>query len=109
MGPYIYFTKGHELWRLDVSLRVETKVDYNFNGEEITFIAHVKTPIAVGKNKLIIATYLSGNYKVYLFDLLSGLPDGEPQVLKGEGRVTDVFHQSFYNATGDYYSYPQNY
>ena len=107
--PYIYFTKGHELWRLDVSLRVETKVDYNFNGEEITFIAHVKTPIAVGKNKLIIATYLSGNYKVYLFDLLSGLPDGEPQVLKGEGRVTDVFHQSFYNATGDYYSYPQNY
>lgn len=38
-----------------------------------------------------------------------GLPDGEPQVLKGEGRVTDVFHQSFYNATGDYYSYPQNY
>ena len=92
-----------------VSLRVETKVDYNFNGEEITFIAHVKTPIAVGKNKLIIATYLSGNYKVYLFDLLSGLPDGEPQVLKGEGRVTDVFHQSFYNATGDYYSYPQNY
>lgn len=91
---YIYFADGDQLKVLDVAGKSEKSI-YNFQGEEITFIAHVK-PSTQDINHLMVATYRDGNYKLYKFEMQAGIPrsDVEPEIMTGKGKVGYVFYMS---------------
>jgi len=73
------------------------------SGEVITMITHKPAAPAL---YLMIATYKSGTYKVYMFTLSGGAPSGDPVIVaSGQGKVVDIQ----YAYTGSSYSYIVNY
>ena len=64
-------------------------------GEEITMITHKRgvhnpTDRTDTAGYLFIASHKSGRYKVYMYKVTGGEPDGAPIVIEGEGKVTDM-------------------
>lgn len=66
------------------------------SGEVITMITH-KPAVPNPKNPsdatglLMVGTYKNGNYKVYMYSVSGGVPDGEPALIAtGVGRVADM-------------------
>jgi hypothetical protein len=77
-------------------------------GEEITMITHkrgVHNPADRNDTKgyLFIATHKDGSYKVYLYKVTGGEPDGAPIVLQGTGKVVDMQY------AGGTYDYSNSY
>jgi hypothetical protein len=72
------------------------------SGREITMVTHkpgirnpslppIPAPAAPANGYLIIATYNAGAYRVYVYDVTGGVPDGPPvAVYSGTGRVVDM-------------------
>lgn len=66
---------------------------------EITMLTHKN---GAGEY-LVIGTYKSGRYKVYMYKMAGGEPTGPPEVVaEGEGRVVDVQHTA---TSGQYVNY----
>lgn len=67
-------------------------------GETITMIAHkpgIQNPVdgsaPPANGYIIIATHKGGNYKVYVYNVVGGIPDGIPvKTYTGAGKVTDM-------------------
>jgi hypothetical protein len=98
----LYFTKDNVLSFYNMQNKSE-EVIYTFGaGEHIDFIEHivhddnyrVSTPEPLDFNKLVIATSMGGNYKVYVFGLQTGKPVGTPEIMEGTGTVGDVMYVS---------------
>ena len=67
--------------------------------EEITYMGHhywtLETDGDNSFNYFVIATYFDGRYKIYLYNMLGGIPDGKPiRVLSGEGKVVGLQYVS---------------
>lgn len=69
-------------------------------GEEVTMIQHeywlcTYDATEYQFNNVAVATYKDGNYKLYMYNVIAGQPDGEPvAVYEGEGRVQDLVYVS---------------
>lgn len=67
-------------------------------GETITMITHkpgIQNPAdnsdAPANGYMIIATHKDGNYKVYVYNVVGGAPDGAPvKTYSGAGKVVDM-------------------
>ena len=64
-------------------------------GEEITYIKNYywteDTDEKDNFNYLVFATYQNGKYKIYMYDILGGKPNGSPvRILEGEGKVVSM-------------------
>lgn len=90
----LYYNNGNKLGMYDLLTNTQKDV-YTFDSnEEITFITNFVysgTQIAP-INKIVVTTYFNGNYKLYLFDILEGMPTGTPLIYEGKGRVKEVLH-----------------
>jgi hypothetical protein len=64
-------------------------------GEEITMITHKRgvhnpTDRTDTAGYLFIATHKGGHYKVYMYKVTGGEPDGAPVIVEGTGKVADM-------------------
>lgn len=95
--PFIYFANNNVLSYYDCEMNVEHVNIKTFpTNENIVFIKHLIYK-AVGAdventfNYLVIGTQIGDKYKVYLYTMLAGRPNGEPaRVLEGTGRAVDM-------------------
>lgn len=91
-NPLMYgVVDGTKIYMYNTSSKVETLLQPAGigAGEEITMITH-KNGI---NTYLYIATHKAGKYKVYMYNISGGVPDGEAEItVEGEGKVVDVQH-----------------
>jgi hypothetical protein len=97
---FLYYTKANNISYYDMANQTETVIHSLAPGEEITYIHHSKytEPDATEYNfdKLVVASYSNGNYKVYLFDILNDgkLKTDDPIIIEGEGKVAHTLYVS---------------
>jgi hypothetical protein len=93
----LYYTKANTISYYNIITK-EEKVIYTLDtGEEITYIHHSKYNEGNAQydfDKLVVASYSGGNYKIYLFDMLAGKPKDNPVIMEGEGRVGHAIYIS---------------
>lgn len=89
----LYYAVGGKVYTYLIDDQVEqelTLTDFGA-GEEITYIKNIYWTAAstdTGKfNYLAIGTWSGGNYKIYLYSIVAGVPVGSPRVLQGEGKA----------------------
>lgn len=92
----IYFIDGNKPYYYDVT--TDNEYELNFSGlpsdETITYISNrysdIVSPVF---DYLTIATYKNGNYKVYMYNMVGGLPYGEAvRVVSGTGKVKETHY-----------------
>jgi hypothetical protein len=104
----LYYTKDNKISYYDIESKQDEAIYSLAADEEITYIRHSKYNVDIqvdddyNFDKLVIASYSGGRYKVYLFDILAGKPKGNPIIMEGEGRVADVIYIS---PQLEYYNY----
>ncbi|MDE7074435.1 MAG: hypothetical protein K2O69_05205 [Odoribacter sp.] len=92
----IYFVCDNLLYRYEIEAQRETLVTLDgFEGGEITYISNrywkSKGDTENNFNHLAVGTYQSGEYCVYLYNMLGGIPQGKPvRVLRGEGKAVKM-------------------
>ncbi len=92
----MYFTTGREVWTRNLSNSFE-QLQYTVpEGETITYIRHRKySEDEYAYNYIIIGTKIGNNYKVRMFQKISGNLNPQPDiVLEGTGTVGDVIYIS---------------
>jgi hypothetical protein len=105
---YLYGGKGDKLYFYSTATHAAERLLKDFAGEEITMITqkrgvHNPTDRAVPNNGfLFIATHTGGRYKVYMYNLTTGEPVGDPFVMEGTGKVVDM---QYAGGTSAYISY----
>lgn len=106
--PFIYFMNGSNLCYYNCESNSETLNIKSFGSENVVFIKHIiykrSTDIENSFNHLVVGVQNGDRYKLYLFNTLAGVPDGEAvRILEGEGRAVDTqFIASKMNGNGDY-------
>lgn len=91
----LYFNVGREIWSRNLVNRAEALQFTVPAGEEVAFISHRKysSEAAYAYNYIMIATNVSGKYKIRMFKKTSGNLAAEPDfVLEGNGNVADVMY-----------------
>lgn len=93
----IYFCQGNTIYSCNINAQYQEKEQVTFPmGEEITYMRHLKlNDTANPENSfsyLVVATYLSGEYKVYLYNIQAGNLQNSPQIMEGEGKVGGVIY-----------------
>ncbi len=97
-SDYIYYAKGNKIYETDYASLPENLQITLPDGENVTCIQHIKYPQPTGSTSVVttdylaIATYNTGNYKVYLHKISS---TGTIQALTqptftGQGRVSCI-------------------
>jgi hypothetical protein len=107
-ADFLYYVKNNEIKYYDLNYK-QTQLLYTLPaGEKVTYMHHAKYEVrkllskeAIDEdhwfNKLVVATYSSGKYKVYLFDILEQNEqklNNNPIILEGNGRVVDALYIS---------------
>lgn len=114
----IYFSVGGQLYYYDILEKAEHKLSpAGFGGEQIVFIRNKFWTQADDEdynfNHLVIGTYSSGTYKVYMYNTLGGIPTGSPvHILEGSGKPLHMQYASpMLNAgsNAQYSYYPGSY
>lgn len=95
----IYFVTGNKLYMYDCSTNSEELLNLSGTAadEEITFVKNLywtysKEQAEYRMDHLVVATYKAGHYKVYLYNMTGGKPNGAPvKLLEGDGgRIRQV-------------------
>jgi hypothetical protein len=94
---FLYGSTGDKLYMYNTGSDAEKQLTLSgFGaGEQITMITH-KPGVHNPANRddtagfLFIATHAGGHYKVYMYKVTGGEPDGEPFVIEGTGKVVDM-------------------
>lgn len=89
----IFYVRDNDIFSCNVAGNMkDTKQDNvaHNNEEEITNIHHHLMQGVI--NKVAVSTYNNGRYKVYLYDVLAGNLQPNPQILEGEGRVFKIIY-----------------
>lgn len=101
----IYFINNNKPYYYDVvnNLEYEMSVTSIPSDETITYISNRFYKLAIPNfDYLTIATYKNGNYKVYMYNMVGGLPNGAAvRTTSGEGKVKETH---FLGTTYDYSS-----
>lgn len=107
----LYYMADNKLYSYDYEAELEQEM--NFEGlptdEIITYINNIFWTDG-GKERfdyLVIGTYLNGNYNIYMYDMVGGLPYGRfKRKLSGRGKVHKVqyMHPTIKNANRNNYS-----
>lgn len=87
----LYYDNKNKLGMYDISSDSQKDIYTFTEGEEITYI-HNSIYYSDKMDKIVVATYKNGDYKLYLFDILAGAPTGEPVIYEGKGRVKEVIY-----------------
>lgn len=91
-----YYGNEDKVSMYNMVAKTETASIATFDGEEITYIKNYcwssSSDADYNFNYLVVATYKDGRYKVYMYSLISGIPDPsiEPIIYEGEGKITDM-------------------
>ena len=93
----IFYAVGNQIYRTDMSSLIEAPQITLAAGETVTCIQHIKYPqpattVVTTVDKLAVATYANGRYKVWLYGLTSTgniQPQASPDI-EGNGRVTTI-------------------
>ncbi len=93
----IYFSEGNSIYSCNVNAYYQEREQVVFPaGEEVTHMRHLKYSDATNPENnfsyLVVATYLNGKYKVYLYNIQAGNLQNLPQILEGEGKVGGVVY-----------------
>ena len=90
----VLYVVNNEVYKYSDISHNETKVSVSGlpSDEEITFMDEMKIDTEETKfDYLMIGTYKAGNYKIYMYKTLAGIPLGEPEkVLSGEGKMYKI-------------------
>lgn len=93
----MYFVADNQIYMYDLEQNTEELITPTgmAAGEEITYIKNYYwTEDADEKdnfNYLVFATHQNGKYKVYMYDVLGGKPNGSPvRILEGDGKVVSM-------------------
>ena len=97
-ADYIFYAKGSQLYMTDIATAQENLQLSLPAGEAITCIQHIKYPqptmagLHYTMDKLAVASYKDGHYKVWLYTISStGRVTGHDQPdFEGEGRVANI-------------------
>lgn len=112
-AKFIYFTANAKLYLYDIELN--TSRPLSFDGlpadEEITYLSNrfwtQEDDAENNFNYLAIGTHKNGNYKIYLYNMLGGTPQGQPrQILKGQGKAVMMQYMSPKMVGNSYLNYP---
>jgi hypothetical protein len=103
---FLYGCTGNQVWMYNTGNDTERQLSLPGvgAGETITMITHKRgvhnpTDRTDTAGYLCIATYKDGNYKVYMYKVTGGEPDGAPIILEGTGKVVDM---QYAGGTSDY-------
>lgn len=96
--PYLYYTNANKISSYNILSQEEKEIHSLPAGEQITFIKHYKYTenddigtVLTSFDKLVVASYSGGNYKVYFFELENGIPNvSNPEILEGQGKLADI-------------------
>jgi hypothetical protein len=96
---FLYYTKDNKISYYDMQNKTETLIHSLDAGEKITYIHHSlykeKDTHAYDFDYLVVASHSNGNYKVYLFEILSnGKLKDNPIIIEGKGKVAHVLYVS---------------
>lgn len=89
----LYYVADNQLYRYEIEQKSETPITLQgFEGGEITYISNRYWTGTNDKdnnfNHLAVGAYKDGQYAIYLYDMIGGIPSGAPKrVLKGEGKA----------------------
>ena len=93
----MYFVANNQIYLYDLEQQVEEPLNPTgmAAGEEITYIKNYywKEDAVTGDNfdYLVFATHQNGKYKVYMYNILGGKPNGGPvRILEGDGKVVSM-------------------
>lgn len=100
----IYFVKDNSLFYFDVTSNREYAVEIPgiAPGEEITYISNRHYNLtSPAFDYFVVATYKDSVYKLYMYNMVGGLPVGEPiHYVTGSGKIKEVHYLSY---TFDYF------
>ncbi len=95
-AKYIYFIDDNIPYYYDVTTDTEYALDFSGlpAGETITYISNrFSKLVSPNIDYLTVATYNAGNYKVYMYQMVGGLPYGDPvRVASGIGKVKETHY-----------------
>lgn len=92
----LYYVTDNQLYRYEIEQKRETLVSLQgFEGGEITYISNRywqgQSDKANNFNYLAVGAYKDGQYAIYLYDIIGGIPNGAPKkVLRGEGKAVKL-------------------
>lgn len=94
-ATYIYTVTDNKLWAMNFSADEPNETQFPLQGigsdEEINFVTNQYNSNSF--NYLIIGTQKGNNYKLYMYEMNGGVPQGAPvKTISGEGKVKSVRH-----------------
>lgn len=104
---YIFYNVGSQLYSYNIALKRENPVNLDLGGEEICMIDYLFWRRDPQWAKFIVATFDGANYKLYLFDTRSDLPDATvtPTIYEGTGKPKAIHYVSPYAVSTTLYPY----
>lgn len=104
---YIFYNVGSQLYSYNIDLNRESAVNLDLGGEEICMIDYLFWRRDPQWAKFIVGTFDGENYKIYLFDTRSDLPDATvtPTVYEGTGKPKAIHYVSPYAVQTTQYPY----
>ncbi len=95
-AQYIYFVDDNIPYYYDLTTDTEHELSFSGlpAGETITYISNrFSTLVSPNIDYLTVATYNAGNYNIYMYEMVGGLPYGDPvRVASGTGKVKETHY-----------------
>lgn len=92
----VYFVSNNKLYYYDLVNKTEFEINPNGlpSDESITYVSNrFNYNITPKMDYLTIATLKNGNYKIYMYNILGGLPNGAPvRTVSGKGKVKETHY-----------------
>ena len=95
-AQYVYAIDENKLWAANFSSDSPNDIELSLNGigagEELTFVTNQSLfGVADDFDYLIVGTQKGNNYKLYMYEMNGGVPQGDPvKTISGEGKVKSV-------------------
>jgi len=91
----IYYVSNNKIYVYKFISRTEKELTFEGlpQDEEITYLENIYSSVSedVKFHHLIVGTYKDGNYSIYMYNTLGGLPlDGPQKIIKGKGKVVKL-------------------
>lgn len=89
----IYFSKGNWIYSCNINAGYAEKPQIEIpDGEEVTWMRHLKGPSTTDIDYMVVATCKAGKYKVHFYDIQAGNLKENREPLEGDGCVGAVIY-----------------